>query len=160
LAKPGDILGAFQSALAKVLSSTNQDKIAKEMADTMRIRAQLGGSVESTGSKKKPFKKLSPGYVEKRKKDSKLSSLTSSGKSNITRTGQLIESISGKGKSSGFDITVSGSRSDSDLTNKQVADFVEEGGRPFLNFSDIELKKIGRLLEEQLVDEINKKLGK
>lgn len=129
------------------------------MADTLRIRAQLGGSVESLGAKKKPFKKLSPGYIEQRRKSKNLSNLTSPGKSNITNTGQMIESISGKGKSSGFDIILSGSRNDG-LTNDQVADFVEEGGRPFLNFSDIELKKIARLLEEQLVDEITKKLGK
>lgn len=129
------------------------------MADTVRIRAQLGGSVENTGEKKRSFKKLSPGYVKQRRKSSELSSLTSPGKSNVTHTGQMIESITGKGKSGGFDITLSGSRNDG-LTNKQVADFVEEGGRPFMNFSNIELKKIARLIEEQLVDEINKKLGK
>lgn len=129
------------------------------MADTVRIRAQLGGSVENTGDKKKSFKRLSPGYVEQRRKSSKLSSLTTPGKSNVTNTGQMIESIQGKGKQAGFTIAASGSRNDG-LTNKQVADFVEEGGRPFMNFSNLELKKIARLIEEQLVDEINKKLGK
>lgn len=159
MAKPGDILKAFEQALAKVLSSSNQQKIADELADTMRVRAQLGGSVDKTGAKKKSFKKLSEKYIEQRKSDSNLSSLTSPGKSNITRTGQLIESLRGRGKKAGFEITPDGSRNDG-LTNEEVADFVEKGGRPFLNLSDIELKKLARLIEEQLSDEINKKLGK
>lgn len=159
MAKPGDIFKAFEQAIKKVFSAQSQQAIANEMADSVRIRAQLGGSVENTGSKKKAFKALSDSYKQQRKKFSGLSDKTTPNKSNITRTGQMIESIRGKGKANGFLLELAGSRDDG-LTNEKVAGFVEEQGRPFMNLSDIELKKLARLLEENLADEINKILGK
>lgn len=160
MAKPKSILDCFHQALAKVISRNGMTPIAKEMADTVRIRAQLGGSVESTGKAKKPFKKLSPDYVEQRKKFKGLSNKTTPRKSNITRTGQLIESLRGEPKSNGFDIIAEGGRDDSDLTNSQVAKYVADQGRPFLDLSDKELKQLTRLIEESLADEIENCLNR
>lgn len=174
------IIECIRKAKRKVFTKSFFDKLAKEMADTVRVRAQLGGSVSEQNKGKKPFKKLSESYKLQRagklafftnangqvipitnpKRKPKLSDLTTPNKSNITRTGQLIESITGKASSGGFEIELAGKRTDSPLTNDEVGKFVKEQGRPFLNLSNVELKKLTRIIEEALATEINKCLNK
>lgn len=158
--KSKDILKCFEEAIAVSFSSREMNKIAKTLADSVRVRAQLGGSVADTGSKKKPFKALSPGYKKQRKEFTGLSDKTTPNKSNVTRTGQMIDSIKGIGKKAGFEILPSGKRSDTQLSNDDVAQYVEEQGRPFLNLSDKEVKELTRLLQESIADEINKCLNR
>lgn len=160
MAKSKDIEACFKEAIAVTFSKKEMQKIAEDLADTVRVRAQLGGSVSDTGRSKKPFKKLNPSYVAQRRKFDGLSDKTTPNKSNITRTGQLIESLQGIGKNAGFSIVPKGGRTDSNLSNEDVARYVDANGRPFLNLSDVELKKLARLLEESLADEINKCLNK
>lgn len=159
MAKAEDIERAFKDALQKTLSKSVQEEIAKEMADTVRIRSQLGSGVSKVGGRKEKFKALSTKYVEQRKEFPGLSDKTTPRKSNVTRTGQMIDSLTGVGKSGGFEIKPEGRRDDG-KTNERVAGYVEENGRPFLNFTDTELKKLTRLLAEKLSDLINKALGR
>lgn len=154
------IIECIRKAKKKVFTKSFFEQLAKEMADTVRVRSQLGGSVSEQNKGKKPFKKLSPGYVKQRESFKGLSNLTTPKKSNITRTGQLIESITGKGLSKGLEIELTGKRTDSSLTNDEVGKFLREQGRPFLNFSNVEMKKLRRLIEEALEVEINKCLNK
>lgn len=93
-----------------------------------------------------------------------LASSTSAKKSNLTRTGELLDSIVAKVKKSGINSIINitflgGSRKDG-KTNKQVATWVQQQGRPFFVLSNTELKRFTREITKRIRFEINKQLRK
>lgn len=151
------IRSQFNAAIKAVKSERVSQKIADEMAETMQIRVQLGGSVKKTGASKSKFKNLKPKTVEKRKNFKGLSSRTSPKKSNVTMTGQLVDSIKGVATNGQVVITVGKNRKGESLTNDELIEYLEEGGRPFFYLSDKEIKKVTRLFQEAILDQIRKR---
>lgn len=93
-----------------------------------------------------------------------LASSTSAKKSNLTRTGELLDSIVAKVKKSGINSIINitflgGSRKDG-KTNKQVATWVQQQGRPFFVLSKTELTRFTREITKRIRFEINKQLRK
>lgn len=116
---------------------------------------------------------LSTGYIEYRKrltraKKSRSSKKTrqsgvfpskgfgaffSPSRSNLTLTGQLLEALKSRVKKSSNQIEVfveNSSRSDSDLTNKEVAEKVSSDGRPFIGLDRVGRDRVRRLVIAQL----------
>ena len=146
------IRAKIKKAEDKVKERTVMKGIANFGARLVQKRTRLGyGS--NNGSKQK-LAGLSTKYKNQRKKDKKtgrLSPKTTPGRSNLTRTGQMLDSI--KSKVTGYgkaEIYIDGGRTDSDLTNNKVREYVEENGRPFFNFTAQEEKQITRTISKRL----------
>jgi hypothetical protein len=116
----------------------------QKAANLIRIRTRLGSGVKSVGGTKQALKPLADSTKENRKRlkiQGKLSSLTSPGKSNLTMTGQMLESLKGDAVSRGKGIIrLTGTRPEG-LSNEKLGEYVSEA-RPFMNLTKSELKEI------------------
>ncbi|MGB0257745.1 MAG: hypothetical protein ACPGES_03740 [Coraliomargarita sp.] len=104
-------------------------------------RVTRSGKYIVTGNK---LKKLSKAYIDFRRKFSgRTGEFFKPAKSNLTFTGQLLESLKARSnvRTQVITLFVSGRRDDG-LTNKEVAEHVAENGRPFLG---IDQKGIDRI---------------
>ncbi len=86
----------------------------------------------------------------------RLSDATSPTKSNLTLTGQMLDSLTARASEGSVSIKASGSRNDG-KTNEDVAGYAEDGGRRFLDLAKGDLNQL-RVLLSNIVDDILKKL--
>lgn len=90
-------------------------------------------------------------FVEFRVKPPKLGKFGAVGRSNLTLTGQLLDSIDYKITKNGVTIFIPASRrKDSELTNAELAKFVSEQGRSFFELSTDEVGSIQRMVINKL----------
>lgn len=177
---------ALQESVKELKKPENMMKFGGQIKEMVRIRTRVGFGVDVTGGSKHPMKPLSPGYIEQRQKmqsgaasRSNSKSLkghakrdavhaagglypeTTPSKSNLTRTGQMLNSVDVKSVGTGR-VTVgpTGSRSDSEHSNAQIAEFQEAKGRSFNKLSDIELKRLNDSVKTQLRAIMRSKLTK
>lgn len=134
--------------------------LAKSLPEMIRQRTRSGRGLLGT------LAGLSSGYVEKRKKSKRLSKETSPTKSNLTATGQMLNAL--KGIASGSIVTVfvadkARTRElgggDSTKTNKEVARYADETGRPFLGITPQEEANARKEATKIIADEIKRVLG-
>lgn len=146
------------------------DILEREIPEQIKKRTRLGGGVQTVnnegfGGRRTKLDSLSESYKKKRKLyKSNLSSQTSPSKSNLTATGQLLDSIkSRKRPGDKLDFKVTGSRrkeldgSKSNKTNEQVRKYVEEK-REFLGLTNAEVNKFTRLARKIIEKELSKVL--
>ena len=178
-----EIQAEINKAVDRVKSRQNMQKIVDEAAVIIRRRTLLGFGVPVDGRKRERLKKLSSSYIEQRKgqavyftsKSGKvirvptsakfrsrmsLSTKTTPSKSNLTLTGQLLDSL--KGTVTGFGrgvIKVTGQRDDGG-TNEDIASFVDDNGRPFLHLSNNEIKQLAILAADLMKNELKNVLTK
>lgn len=161
----GQVSVQIDKSIAGFLGRSNVEKILKEAKVIVRRRTLLGFGVPRNGGSRERLKPLSQSYKDQRsgriiffrdkqgrvravpangnfRSRLKLSPKTTVSKSNLTLTGQLLDSlqarITGPGKG---EIRPTGVRDDG-LTNEEVANFVQEAGRVFLNLSNNEIKQL------------------
>ncbi len=163
----------IEAAGQKALSRSNTKKILDEAAKIVRRRTLLGFGVEENEGPRKRLKKLSASYKEQRRRLGKprkvstgekfrsklrLSPKTTPAKSNLTLTGQLLDSIRARvtGPGKGF-LTPTGQRNDG-FSNEEIAAFVEEAGRDFMNLSNNEIKQLSDFAQDILQVDIEKLL--
>lgn len=154
---------AFEKALAKVLDPSNMRKYGKMAADMIKLRTRLGYGVETDGSEKGRLKKLTDYTIEKRKEMKKkglLSSETSPGRSNLTATGQLLDSLGVTSTGVGFAIVSPHGTRDDGQKNEDVGASVTFNGRPFNNLSQTEIKRVNDELRDDLEKIANEELTK
>ena len=165
----------------------NMQRHADFTADLIRKRTRLGFGVDVAGGPRRKLKPLSESYKSTRRNEAfffkkqknsgeivtlraqiqgggkrhpDLSSRTQPGKSNLTFTNQMLESLKGKAtRSFEFRVEPTGTRSDG-KTNAEVAAFVESQGRRFLNLSNNELKQLQEILRRDFLDCFRRKLTK
>ena len=164
-------------ALKEIQSSAGMRQLGREATTIVRRRTLLGFGVPSNGAPREKLKSLSTSYKQQRRgeigfftKNNKvipfvpktkptLSSKTTPSKSNLTFSGELLDSlkefVTGLGK---VEVRPTGTRRDG-LTNEQVAEFVSKE-RPFLNLSNNEIKQLTILANDQFEKIVNKKLTK
>lgn len=111
-------------------------ELAEESRDLIYRRTKSGIGVNAEGlkpeqTKKRQLKPLSPNYIDLRRKTGVPGKFGSPSESNLTYTGQMLESIEVKSSDRDFSIEIPATRRDDGKTNKQVAGFVRKGGRPF-----------------------------
>ncbi len=147
----------FQAAMDRVLKDVSSPaamrEIGNEAADRIRKRTRLGKGVAAPGADPIPLKPLSDSYKDARKKQrgnkGKLSSFTSAGKSNLTFTGQMLDSLRVLTQSaSSVVIGLYGNRKGGG-SNSEVGGFVSEV-RPFLNLSKAEMNGLARIIRERI----------
>jgi hypothetical protein len=153
---------AMADALNDVKSPANMKKYGQMVADMIRLRTRLGDGVAREGADKGKLKKLAKSTITSREalqKKGKLSELTSPGKSNLTRTGQLLDSESVKSVSVGK-VTVgpTGTRDDG-KTNAEVAEYVSQQ-RPYNHLSRVETKRVNDAVKKDIRALIKSRLTK
>lgn len=141
----------YSKVYSSMKSAATMTKIGNFAADKIRVRTRTGYGVPKAGAEKEKLAALSESYIAAREKDDSLSSETRPGASNLTRTGQMLDSIEVVKASEGQAIiSVSGSRDDG-KTNREIAKFHRDGikrkrGGPvkriFLNLSGSEQKQV------------------
>lgn len=153
---------AFQKDFVK---SNNKilNKLADEMPDLskeavaiIKKRTRAGYGVNANYGGKERLDALSPRYKKQRKKNkSDLSSEARWNKSNLTKTGSMLDSLYAVVKKLTFRVTVRGEDRDN-VSNREKAWWLEEGGRPFLYLSKIEIKRLTKELQKKLEKIIDK----
>lgn len=177
---------AMKDAAKEVMQPVNMAKFGEQIRSMIKIRTRVGFSVDQTGSPKHPMKPLRPSTITQRNAmqsgasasgkhngltgHAKRDALHSAGglypettpsKSNLTRTGQLLDSEAVKSVGVGR-VTVgpTGNRSDSKHSNAEIAEFQEAQGRSYNKLSDIELKRLNDSVRSMIRSIMRDKLTK
>jgi hypothetical protein len=116
--------------------------IAEETVSEVKTRIRAGYGVEDDGSNKSKFKPLKDSTKKSRKK-SKLAGGTTPAKSNLTHTGELVDSIEADVTDAKITLELKGER------NQKVASYVS-GDRPFLHLSKQEIQRFIERFQEAL----------
>lgn len=142
-------------------------KVAEMMEADILKRTRLGYGVDKNYGSKEALAKLADSYKAQRrrlKKSGKLSSKTSVSKSNLTKSGSMLDSLNSKIDKNKMQITVKPEGIDKDgVSNRDKARWAQEGStnrpkRPFLYLSTPEIKRIREFLRKELDKIINKLL--
>jgi len=156
---------AWQKAFNK-----NTKKIMKELSKSMpevgemieasvKKRTRLGYGVDGNYKSKSKLAKLTDQYKKHRKrlkKKGKLSKDTSPAKSNLTKSGSMLDKLSTKINKKKYTVQVKPSGADSDgVSNKKKSVWVSKD-RPYLYLSTPEIKRITKLLRKELDKIVNK----
>ena len=150
-----DFENKLKMALNKLASPQMLKQIGDKALDLVRERSTAGFGVQDTSDQIKPkkrFKRLSQPYIAQRARMAgKLSPRTSPEKSNVTLTGQMLDSMKSTVSTGKVTIDVSGNRRGKGAkSNKEVKGYVEEGGRPFNNLTTEDLKKLQTFVADVL----------
>jgi hypothetical protein len=143
--KPSEILKDYSKAV-QVVDPSKFDFLVDEVPRIIRVRTRLGKGV--VGGSLVKLDSLSENYQKFRKKFKGLSGLTTAKRSNLTLTGQMLDSI--KGARIGYKFIFFFNNTESDNKAKWAA----EGGRPFFELSDSEKNGLFRKVQKILRDEI------
>lgn len=143
--------------MAKSLDKKSLEALGEEACTIIARRTRLGYGVREDGQKREKLAPLSEAYKERRKADKdELSDLTRPGKSNLTLTGQMIDSMQVLNiKKQSVDIGPTGTRKGEQVTNAEVGRYVAKK-RPWLHISKLEANQIFRLWR-QLFGDMRKK---
>ena len=145
-------INQFTRRLDKQVKGSINNRVLKEIGrlatDIIKKRTRNGFGVAQPGRNARRLKGLSAGYVAFRKASSRLNSgLTTPGKSNLTFTGALLDSLRvvrvDKSRRE-ININANNRRRPGGVTNKDVAEFVTDQGRAFLNLSRRETELVAR----------------
>lgn len=154
---------ALTQALNEIVSPERMKKYAEFAAEMIKLRTKLGSGVERAGKEKQRLKPLKPSTIEERKRlqaKGKLSGLTTPGKSNLTRTGQLLDSTKPTDVSRGHAIIGPTGVRDDGKKNEDVGAYVTYAGRPYNDLSRVELKRLNDSLKRDLRAAVRKHLTK
>lgn len=151
------VFAKLRKEVKSTYSDDQMERLGEQAAEMIRIRTRLGYGVSKPGSKRERLKKLDGEYIETRKDFGELSQFTTPGRSNLTRTGQMLESIVVLDAKDGK-VTVGpqGARSDSKHSNDQIAEYVSTA-RPFISVSDLEIKKLIRFFKKNIIGKVFKR---
>jgi hypothetical protein len=155
VAKDGDANEKLKPLSANYVEQRQQQNSGARKQATAGLKAQKGKSEAAYIKKhqKDTFKKAAH-------QEGGLHPGTSPKKSNLTRSGQLLDS-EGVTKVGYGTVSVgpSGSRADG-KTNQEIAGYVSEGGRPFNHLSKVEIKRLQDSVKKQLRDALKRVLTK
>ncbi len=148
-----DLEKKLSRLIDSVGDASTMSKVGKELAQTVKRRTRRGFGVEQQGGSSTKLKKLSQPYKKQRKslkRKGVLSSETTPAKSNLTKTGKLLDSIKGEGKKGEARIYIDGRE------NVKKAQDQAQVGREFMNLNKAEIKDAIDILEQDLNNDIKK----
>ena len=146
------VIGDLQRRFSRPLTKRELNKTGDLAAEAIRRRTREGFGVKVTGGNRKKLKKLSTQYIEFRKRFKSLSSETTATTSNLTLTGQMIDSVKTKrnktrvgtrGKALVL-VATTGSK------NTKKALFQADAGRIFMNLGRKELREINEFMTKAI----------
>ena len=136
-------------AIDQALNQTTLKETGDFLSNQIRVRTRTGRGVEENGAVPQSLVPLTPGYVNFRRNFTRLSSATSPRKSNLTLTGQMLDSIDYTTDNRTKLITFSFSNVDSILKAEYVS-----GKRPFFNASRGDITEITRRWNDKIAREL------
>lgn len=153
-----NIMKRIEAAIDDAMSPKELRQLALEAIDIIVKRTRLGYGVSNNFGKKEKFPKLSEQYIKRRLSDKKLAATTSPKKSNITDTGQLLNSIGiFKERKGAISIGPQGTRDDG-LSNSQLKIHLENRhNRYFLYVSELEFRQLVRIYRKTFGDLLRKR---
>jgi hypothetical protein len=155
-----NLFDSLNKTVEDITSKDQLEDIGKAIAEIIKVRTRLGYGVSRQGGKREELNSLSKKYTRYRRKNRRLlSSSTRPNKSNLTFTGQMLDSITFKAGRGKLRVEPSGRRRDG-LTNLKLAEHVTDKGRPFFLLSDNELKQIVRIFDFGLNQSLKRRLGR
>jgi len=157
LSKDFKVFGTkLKKLVNKVFIAKEMKKIGEFASEIIKKRTRLGFGVVKAGADRSKLKSLSEKYKVLRQSLT-LSDQTTTNRSNLTSTGQLLDSISviiSSEKKVTFGPT--GERQNSnEPSNSKLAEYVSEQGRPFINLSGAEIKQIKNEVSKKLRAELD-----
>lgn len=143
----------LNSLIKERVTQQTLNKVGKEAKDQIVKRTRLGLGVRN--GKARPLKALSESYIEQRKKRrAKLSKFTTTKKSNLTATGQFLNSLSYKVNpiTKKVELFFKENRrrelngGPPRVRHIDLLQYVSEQGRPFFELADFEIRKIQSII--------------
>lgn len=159
-----DFTDKLRGAVKKAASTKELEAMGAFAAELIRKRTRLGyGAPKGEAGAVDRFRlaALSEGWIKFRKTTgaSWLSEFTRARRSNLTFTGQMLDSLGVvRGQKGQVVIGPQGYRTDPfshGLSNEQVANFVAKKGRPFNDLTKPEMKQVVRFYRNQFGDLLN-----
>lgn len=143
-----DLIKKSVSKAVKDLQSKDfKEEVGRMVRDNIKLRTRLGKAASKTGGRAKKLKELSEPYKKERKRLRKkgvLSGDTTPAKSNLTKTGEMIDSLEYKINGDGVSVEVTGTE------NIRKAKENADMGRPFMYLTKIDIKAIQDLIQERI----------
>lgn len=148
-------LKKINKILEAVIEATSEkstmEKIGEASKEQIVRRTRVGKGVDKPGGKSQRLKPLQPSTKTKRqiaKKAGELSSVTTPAKSNLTQTGEMLDTLKVDAKVG--EVTISGKDRKQQRKINEVSD-----DRPFLNLSKAELNGLIDILDK-IIDKLIK----
>ncbi len=155
---PADLQKIFDSMFDKETLET----IAEWIRSTIYKRTKTGKGLAGVnrqigGVANKEIDIVSPGYAEWRKGRITGPNPKSGRKSNLTFTGELLESMRAYVKNGQVVVEIPGERHSSGIDMRKLLDHVEiENGRPFFGLSETEKKTLDSMISRMIRDKLRK----
>lgn len=152
------ITDKIRKSLGDVVSRKEMLEIGDFAVDLIVKRTRLGYGVSKQFGTKMRLKSLSESYKKRRAKFAGLSGTTTPSRSNLTLTGQMLESmdvITARDGRVTFGPT--GYRSSDGNSNLEIAEYQEEAGRIFNRVSQLEFQQIVRFYRKRFGDLLKKR---
>lgn len=142
------VMGEAQDLLDQLTSKENLSKLGEVAAEMVKVRTRLGYGCRD--GKKEKLNPLSPGYIKQRRKKP-IPSSTASTKSNLTLTGEMLDSVIYQVDGKELIIKFS------NINSVKKAEWVTLGDRPFMELTKQEVKRVSDFLAD-IVTELSKKI--
>ena len=145
----------FQNKIAKTLNKNVMTQIGTILAEDIRRRTRLGFGVKKAKQERIKLKKLSNNYIKfRRDNKSKLLNVTTPSRSNLTFTGQLLNSLKAQsdkpGKVTLRFIGVHKNLDGSTMKNGLLANYVSKN-RPFLGPTNREIQRLRTNIKNKIL---------
>lgn len=153
------VMKKIEKAYDTLTSKKYTKMFAESVADDVRKRVRLGYGVRANFASKEKLKDITEKtkiYRKRLRGKGELSEYTSPNRSNLTRSGQLTDSIIGLGQAKEFIVEVSDYRDDG-KKNSDIVDAQEKQGRPFLYISNLEQKRLNSFVKSEILKLIRNK---
>lgn len=152
-----NIFSRIKKATGASISRQQMQALGEEAVNLVVKRTRLGYGVPNQFGEKSKLRGLSGQYIKFRTQFKNLSSTTTSGRSNLTLTGQMLDSVRVITAQDGkVRFGPTGGRSDTPFTNAQVAYFQEQQGRIFNRISQLEYQQLLRFFRRNFGDLLQK----
>lgn len=148
-----NLMNRIRGSLKDATSVEQTRKLALEAIDLIVKRTRQGYGVRKNYAPRERLPTLSQRYIAFRRTFRRLSATTSSSKSNVTLTGELLESI---GIIKNSTIGARGIHKGG-VPNAKLVGYLQQQGRYFLRVSDLEFKQLVRLYQKTFGDLLRKK---
>lgn len=152
------IFKRINDSIGEAAKASTLEPLASFAIETIALRTRLGYGVNKQFGEKENLKGLTSKYVLQRKRSRFLSDLTAPKKSNLTFTGQLINSLAIISSKDGkVVIGPTGRRKEGNVTNAEVASYQADQGRVFNKLSEAEYLQLLRFYRRTFGDLLRKK---
>jgi hypothetical protein len=141
------IKSRMDAILKELDSSAFKKEVGEKITGNIKKRTRVGRATDKHGGTATAITKLSANYKKQRKslrKSGVLSNQTTPAKSNLTKTGKMLDSLHHTTSTGRVSIEVG-------RDERRKATEVQEAGRPFLNLTNLDLKEITDLIKARVL---------